>query len=54
MPLRSESGEEITLLAEFSPREREILLAGGVLRMLRREGEGQPEGAERVSGEAER
>ncbi|BBL80109.1 aconitate hydratase [Rubrobacter xylanophilus] len=54
VPLRSESGEEITLLAEFSPREREILLAGGVLRMLRREGEGQPEGAERVSGEAER
>ncbi|MCA3748430.1 MAG: aconitate hydratase [Rubrobacter sp.] len=54
VPLRSESGEEITLLAEFSPRERDILLAGGVLRMLRREGGGQPEGAERVSGEAER
>ncbi|QYJ15849.1 3-isopropylmalate dehydratase large subunit [Rubrobacter xylanophilus DSM 9941] len=54
VPLRSEGGEEITLLAEFSPREREILLAGGVLRMLRREGGGQPEGAERVSGEAER
>jgi len=54
VPLRSESGEEVTLLAEFSPREREILLSGGVLRMLRREGEGQPEGTERVSGEAER
>lgn len=54
VPLRSESGEEITLLAEFSPRERDILLAGGVLRMLRREGGGQPESAERVSGEAER
>ncbi len=30
-------GTEVTLLAEYSPREREILLAGGVLRQLREE-----------------
>jgi aconitate hydratase len=28
-------GTEVTLLAEYSPRERDILLAGGVLRQLR-------------------
>lgn len=39
LPLRAENGEEVTLLAELSNRERDILLAGGVLRQLRREGE---------------
>ena len=38
LPVRSDGGEEATLLAEFSPRERDILLAGGLLRQLRREG----------------
>lgn len=53
VPLKSEAGE-VTLVAGFSERERDILLAGGVLRKLR-EGEGeQPEAPERVSGEAER
>jgi aconitate hydratase len=43
---------EVTLLAEYSPRERDILLAGGVLRQLRREaeptavGKAEPEEAE--------
>jgi aconitate hydratase len=30
-------GTEVTLLAEYSPRERDILLAGGILRQLRQE-----------------
>ncbi|HKH45410.1 MAG TPA: hypothetical protein VKM72_12160, partial [Thermoanaerobaculia bacterium] len=30
-------GTEITLLAEYSPRERDILLSGGILRQLRQE-----------------
>jgi aconitate hydratase len=38
LPIRSDSGGETTLLAELSPRERDILLAGGVLRQLRKEG----------------
>jgi aconitate hydratase len=37
LPLRS-GGEEVTLLAELSRRERDILLAGGVLRKLREGG----------------
>ncbi len=36
IPARTD-GTEITLLAEYSHRERDILLAGGVLRQLRRE-----------------
>src|SRR5215218_31518 len=40
IPLRGRD-EEVTLLAEFSPRERSILLAGGILRQLR-EKEGAP------------
>jgi aconitate hydratase len=40
VPLRGRD-EEVTLLAEFSPRERSILLAGGILRQLR-EKEGAP------------
>jgi aconitate hydratase len=36
VPLKGE-GDEITLLAEYSPRERDILLAGGILRQLRQE-----------------
>jgi hypothetical protein len=32
-----EDGTELTLLAEYSPRERDILLAGGILRQLRQE-----------------
>ena len=36
IPARSE-GTEVTLLAEYSPRERDILLAGGILRQLRQE-----------------
>src|ERR687894_2507713 len=45
-------GTEITLLAEYSQREREILLSGGVLRQLRQEADpsavakAQPEEAE--------
>jgi aconitate hydratase len=45
-------GTEITLLAEYSQREREILLNGGVLRQLRQEaapsavGKAEPQGAE--------
>jgi aconitate hydratase len=47
--------DEITLLAEYSQRERDILLAGGILRQLRQKAEDQqPEAPERVSGEAER
>jgi hypothetical protein len=37
VPLRSD-GKEVTLLAEYSRRERDILLAGGVLRQLREKG----------------
>jgi hypothetical protein len=45
----------VTLLAEFSKRERDILLAGGILRQLREKAEDeQPEASQRVSGEAER
>src|ERR687893_537579 len=48
-------GTEITLLAELSQREREILLNGGVLRQLReKEEDRQPEAPQRISGEAER
>src|ERR687893_755674 len=48
-------GTEITLLAEYSQREREILLNGGVLRQLReKEEDRQPEAPQRISGEAER
>jgi aconitate hydratase len=48
-------GTEITLLAEYSQRERDILLSGGILRQLReKEEDKQPEPPERVSGEAER
>jgi len=48
-------GDEVTLLAEYSPRERDILLAGGILRQLREKSEDQqPEAPDRVSGEAER
>jgi aconitate hydratase len=36
IPARSD-GTEVTLLAEYSPRERAILLAGGILRQLRQE-----------------
>lgn len=54
VPLRK-GDDEVTLLADYSQRERDILLAGGILRQLREKAENeQPEGAERVSGEAER
>jgi aconitate hydratase len=54
VPLKKE-GDEITLLAEYSQRERDILLAGGILRQLREKAEDeQPEASQRVSGEAER
>jgi aconitate hydratase len=54
VPLKKE-GEEVTLLAEYSQRERDILLAGGILRQLREKAEDQqPEAPERISGEAER
>jgi aconitate hydratase len=36
VPLKGKA-TEITLLAEYSPRERDILLAGGILRQLRQE-----------------
>jgi aconitate hydratase len=36
VPLKGKDAE-ITLLAEYSPRERDILLAGGILRQLRQE-----------------
>ncbi len=54
VPLKKE-GDEVTLLAEYSQRERDIILAGGILRQLREKAEDeQPEAPERVSGEAER
>ena len=54
VPLKKE-GDEVKLLAEYSRRERDIILAGGILRQLREKAEGeQPEAPERVSGEAER
>src|ERR671916_416642 len=37
VPARMDDGTEVTLLAEYSPRERDILLAGGILRQLRQE-----------------
>src|SRR5918912_3322083 len=47
--------DEVTLLAEYSQRERAILLAGGILRQLREKAEDeQPEASTRVSGESER
>jgi aconitate hydratase len=54
IPLESDGGE-VTLLAEYSDRERRLLLAGGFLRHMREEGgEEQPESPQQVSGEAER
>ena len=54
VPLKK-GDEEVTLLAEYSKRERDILLAGGILRQLREKAEDeQPEASQRVSGEAER
>ncbi len=54
VPLKK-GDDEITLLAEYSPRERDILLAGGILRQLREKAKDQqPEAPGRVSGEAER
>ena len=53
VPLKGEDGEVI-LLAGFSQRERDIILAGGILRQLREKEDQQPEAPERVSGEAER
>jgi aconitate hydratase len=54
VPLKKED-DEVTLLAEYSQRERDILLAGGILRQLReKEQDKQPESPQRVSGEAER
>jgi len=53
VPLQKE-GDEVMLLAEFSKRERDILLAGGILRQLREKEDAQPEAPERISGEAER
>jgi len=35
VPLRSDDGEEISLLADYSDRERDILLNGGIRRQLR-------------------
>lgn len=55
LPLRPENGEEgeeVTLLAELSPRERDILLAGGVLRQLRREGSASAAGRHEPSAAA--
>jgi aconitate hydratase len=53
VPLKKE-GDEVKLLAEYSRRERDIILAGGILRQLREKAEGeQPEAPERISGEAE-
>jgi aconitate hydratase len=54
IPLKK-GDEEVRLLAEYSKRERDILLAGGILRQLREKAEDeQPEPSQRVSGEAER
>jgi aconitate hydratase len=53
VPLKKED-DEVTLLAEYSQRERDILLAGGILRQLREKENRQPEAPERVSGESER
>jgi aconitate hydratase len=54
VPLKK-GDDEVTLLAEYSPRERDILLAGGILRQLREKAEDQrPEASPRVTGEAER
>jgi aconitate hydratase len=54
IPLKK-GDEEVRLLAEYSKRERDILLAGGILRQLREKAEDeQPEASQRVSGEAER
>jgi predicted aconitate hydratase len=52
--LLKKGDDEVTLLAEYSQRERDILLAGGILRQLREKAEDeQPEAPQRVSGEAE-
>jgi hypothetical protein len=53
VPLKKED-DEATLLSDFSKRERDILLAGGILRQLREKEDEQPEAPERISGEAER
>jgi aconitate hydratase len=53
VPLKKED-DEVTLLADFSQRERDILLAGGILRQLREKEDEQSEAPERISGEAER
>ena len=46
VPLKKED-HEVTLLADFSQRERDILLAGGILRQLREKQGEQPEATER-------
>jgi aconitate hydratase len=53
VPLKKDD-DEVTLLADFSQRERDILLAGGILRQLREKADKQPDAPERISGEAER
>src|ERR687898_850637 len=53
VPLKKED-DEVTLLADYSKRERDILIAGGILRQLREKEDAQPEAPGRVSGEAER
>src|SRR5215211_1427238 len=42
VPLRK-GDDDVTLLAEYSQRERDILLAGGILRQLREKEDEQPE-----------
>jgi hypothetical protein len=37
VPIQKEDGTEITLLADYSDRERDILLQGGIRRQLRQE-----------------
>ena len=39
LPARMEGGTEVKLLAEYSRRERDILLSGGVLRRIREQGD---------------
>jgi aconitate hydratase len=52
VPARMEDGAEVTLVAEYSSRERDILLAGGILRRLREEEPAEASAAEASAAEA--
>jgi aconitate hydratase len=54
LPLQSGDGEEITVLADFSDRERELVLNGGVRRQLREQLPAEAPGSKTEPSHADR